>query len=328
MRRIIIDTDPGIDDALAILLALSAGDALEVAALTTVNGNTDVEQAARNAFRILEAAKRSDIPVYRGSAKPLIRERKHSEEYHGDDGLGNLGDWECAGVIQKEPALDFLVRKVREEKGAITLVMIGPLTNLAHALKLDSEFADNVKEVVIMGGSVHGGNMTPHGEFNFWTDPEAAKIVFQAGFKKVTMIGLDATSYIWLTPALRELLYQINTPVSRFIHRITRAYVDGHWQIGHRLGCELCDVLAVAYLLDSSVAETTEAFVAIETQGLCEGASVVYPVHLYQDKTCNCHVAMKADPKKFFEIFFHYLFPDYVEDVNKLQMREGDEAYE
>lgn len=328
MRRIIIDTDPGIDDALAILLALSAGDSLEVAALTTVNGNTNVDQAAKNAFKILEIAGRSDIPVYKGSAKPLAGERSHSEEYHGDDGLGNLGDWECSGVLEAEPAADFLVRIVREEKKQITLVPIGPLTNLAHAVQMDPEFAGNVKEVVIMGGSAHGGNVTPYGEFNFWTDPEAAKIVFEAGFEKVTMIGLDATSHIWLTPELRELLYQIHTPISRFIHKITRVYVDGHWQINRRLGCELCDVLTIAYLLDPDVADTIDAFVTIETQGLCEGASVVYPIQLYRDKTCNCKAAMSADPKRFFKLFFHYLFPDYEDYVTEQQRRKGDGDYE
>lgn len=255
MQKLIIDTDPGIDDALALLLALSAKSELEVEAITTVNGNVGVDQVTKNVFRILDVAGRSDIPVYKGNGKPLMRENDNCEEFHGDDGLGNLGFKEVPGTVKEEHAVDFLIRKVREEKGEITLVPIGPLTNIAQAVQKDPEFAKNVKEVVIMGGAEHGGNMSPHAEFNFWTDPEAAKIVFQAGFERVTMVGLDATNYVFLSPTLRELLYLINTPVSRFIHKITRVYADGHWEIEKKLGCELCDVLTIAYLLDRNVVE-------------------------------------------------------------------------
>lgn len=310
MKKIIIDTDPGIDDAIAILLALAAKDELDVAALTTVNGNVGVEQVTKNLFKILEVAGRNEIPVYKGHGRPLLRENVHCEEFHGDDGLGNLGFDECIGNLQEESATDFLIRKARAEKGEITLVPIGPLTNIADAVQKDSEFVKNIKEVVIMGGAEHGGNMSPHAEFNFWMDPEAAKIVFSAGFEKVTMIGLDATSYVFLNPTMRELLYLINTPISRFIHRITRVYADGHWLVEKKLGCELCDVLTIAYLLDESVVTKVNAFVDVETRGLCDGASVVYRTKYYPDKVKNCEVAVKADTKKFFDIFFGYLFPE------------------
>ena len=310
MQKLIIDTDPGIDDALALLLALAAKDELDVTAITTVNGNVGVDQVTENVFRILDVAGRSDIPVYKGNGKPLMRENDNCEEFHGDDGLGNLGFKEVPGTVKEESAVDFLIRKVREEKGEITLVPIGPLTNIAQAVQKDPEFARNVKEVVIMGGAEHGGNMSPCAEFNFWTDPEAAKIVFQAGFERVTMVGLDATSYVFLSPTLRELLYLINTPVSRFIHKITRVYADGHWEIEKKLGCELCDVLTIAYLLDRNVVEKVDAFVDVETSGLCDGMSVVYRTKYYPDKKKNCEVAVKADTKRFFEIFFGYLFPE------------------
>ena len=155
MRKIIIDTDPGIDDALAILLALSAREELDVLALTTVNGNVDVEKVTKNAFKILDVAGRTDIPVYKGNRKPLMRENSMPADCHGDDGLGNIGVAESAGVPEEESAADFLIRKVREEKGEITLVPIGPLTNIAEAVQKDPAFVKNVKEVVIMGGAVH-----------------------------------------------------------------------------------------------------------------------------------------------------------------------------
>lgn len=318
MQKLIIDTDPGIDDALALLLALAAKDELDVTAITTVNGNVGVDQVTENVFRILDVAGRSDIPVYKGNGKPLMRENDNCEEFHGDDGLGNLGFKEVPGTVKEESAVDFLIRKAREEKGEITLVPIGPLTNIAQAVQKDPEFARNVKEVVIMGGAEHGGNMSPCAEFNFWTDPEAAKIVFQAGFERVTMVGLDATSYVFLSPTLRELLYLINTPVSRFIHKITRVYADGHWEIEKKLGCELCDVLTIAYLLDRNVVEKVDAFVDVETSGLCDGMSVVYRTKYYPDKKKNCEVAVKADTKRFFEIFFGYLFPEYMDEAREL----------
>lgn len=318
MQKLIIDTDPGIDDALALLLALAAKDELDVTAITTVNGNVGVDQVTENVFRILDVAGRSDIPVYKGNGKPLMRENDNCEEFHGDDGLGNLGFKEVPGTVKEESAVDFLIRKVREEKGEITLVPIGPLTNIAQAVQKDPEFARNVKEVVIMGGAEHGGNMSPCAEFNFWTDPEAAKIIFQAGFERVTMVGLDATSYVFLSPTLRELLYLINTPVSRFIHKITRVYADGHWEIEKKLGCELCDVLTIAYLLDRNVVEKVDAFVDVETSGLCDGMSVVYRTKYYPDKKKNCEVAVKADTKRFFEIFFGYLFPEHMDEAREL----------
>ena len=319
MQKIIIDTDPGIDDALAILLALAAKDELEVIALTTVNGNVGIDKVTKNALKILEIAGKNVIPVYKGNAKPLMRKSGHCEEYHGDDGLGNLGFGDCCrGDCQKEYAVDFLVRKVKAETGEITLVAIGPLTNVAEAVQRDSEFAQSVKELIIMGGAEYEGNMSPHAEFNFWTDPEAAKIVFSAGFKKVTMVGLEATSYAFLSPALRELLYLINTPVSIFIYEITRVYADGNWNMKRELGCRLCDVLTIVYLLNRDVVKTVDAFVDIETQGLCDGASVVYRTKRYPDKKKNCEIAVKADAKGFFEIFFGYLFPEYLNIVKEL----------
>ena len=319
MRKVIIDTDPGIDDALAILLALSAKKELDILALTTVNGNVDIEKVTKNAFKILDVAGRNDIPVYQGNGKPLMRENSMPADCHGDDGLGNIGMEEIDRTPEEESATDFLIRKAREEKGEITLMPIGPLTNIAEAVQKDPEFAKNIKEVVIMGGAVHEGNVTPHAEFNFLVDPEAAQIVFQAGFEKVTMVGLDATKHVWLDPVLRELMYQINTPGSRFIHKVTRVYADAHWGYGQKLGCELCDVLVTAYLLDNSVLETMDAFVDVETRGLCDGASVVYPTWKYADRVKNCAVAVNADTKKFFEIFFGYLFPEYIENVKKIQ---------
>ena len=311
MKKIIIDTDPGIDDVIAILLALSAKDEVDVIGITTVNGNVGIEPVTRNACKLLEMFGRPDIPVCKGAAKPMEREVKSGDDYHGGDGLGGINLDPPVKQPEEECASDFLVRKARELKGELVLVPIGPLTNIAEAIKKDPEFVENVKEVVLMGGAEWGGNVHPSAEFNFWEDPEAAKLVMAAGFKKVTMVGLDGTRCIILSPALRELLYLINTPVSRFIHDVTRFYADGHWKIAKQIGCELCDVLAVAYLLDPTVAEVVDAYVDVETQGLCQGESVVYRTMFFPDKKKNCEVVASADLKKFVEIFFGRMFPEY-----------------
>ena len=314
MHKIIIDTDPGVDDAIAILLALAAKDEIEVVGITTVNGNVGLHYTTPNACKILTLAGRTDIPVYSGCAKPLEREPLSAEEVHGNDGLGGIGFPDVEKQPEEEFAVDFLVRKARELKGELVLVPIGPLTNLAKAIEKDPEFVNNVKEIVMMGGAEFKGNVTPTAEFNFWVDPEAAKIVFDAGFKKITMVGLDAIDNARMNPALRELLYQIDTPVSKFIYDITRVYVNESWRTEKDLGCRLCDVLAVSQLLDPSVCKVVDAYVDIETKGLCEGTSVVYRKGRYAHvQKVNCQVATYCDTKKFVEVMFGRMFPEYVE---------------
>lgn len=318
MERVIIDTDPGIDDAMAIFLAASAPDRISIEGLITVNGNTDIDNATQNAFTILTICEREDIPVYKGRSKPLKREVRMCESSHGDDGLGNVKVNKGKIVLQKETAEEYMVRAARENKGILTLMPIGPLTNIAGAVLRDENFAKNIKRIVLMGGAEHCGNMSPTAEFNFWHDPEAAKIVFEAGFEEIIMVGLDVTRKAFMTPAMRELLYQINTPISRFIHQITRIYVDSYWNKLKNLGCELCDVLVSAFLIDESVLKIKEAFVEIETDGICCGTSVVYSVDIWTGKKKNCYVAYDLDVKTFFGLFFEKQFPAFKETAEAL----------
>lgn len=318
MEKIIIDTDPGIDDAMAILLAANAGDKLCIEALTTVNGNVGLERVIKNVFTILNICKRGDLPVYKGAELPLAGTIPHCGSSHGDDGLGGASDCGAKGKVQEEAAADALVRLANEHAGELSLMPIGPLTNIAKAVRKDSGFAEKIKRVVLMGGAEHGGNMSPVAEFNFWHDPEAAEIVFNAGFHDVVMIGLDVTRKAFLSPAMREYLYQINTPVSRFLHRITRAYVDSYWRNMNNLGCELCDVLAAGYFIDDTILELKKAHVKIETSGLCRGMSVVYPCEGPNQPEENCRVAAGLDAGKFFQLFFDCLFPEYYENTRKL----------
>lgn len=321
-RRLIIDTDPGIDDAMAILLAASAEDRLQIEALTTVNGNADIENVTLNAFTILDLCKKKagakEILVYQGAKDPLERDAPQCESSHGNDGLGNVRAERSKGRLQNEAAEDYLIRAARENPGELTLMPIGPLTNIALAVKKDPAFVSNIRDVVIMGGAEFGGNMSPVGEFNFWHDPEAAEIVFQAGFHSIVMIGLDVTRKVFMTPAMREYLYQLDTPVSRFIHQITRAYVDSHWKKQKNLGCELCDVLTAAYLIDESILTLKDAYVEVMTQEVVRGMSVVYRCESWKDQLKNCRVAVDVDSKRFFQIFFERLFPGHAADTKRI----------
>lgn len=320
MEKIIFDTDPGIDDALAIILALHAPN-IQVRAITTVAGNVGIKDVTRNALTILELCNETEIPVYQGCEKALQALENSAEHVHGEDGLGNKGYQPVLLTKQKEHAVDFLVRASKEEKD-LTIVAIGPLTNLAVAVSQDADFASRIKKLVIMGGAEFGGNVTPAAEFNFYQDPEAAKIVFEAGFREIVMVGLDATKKIMLTPALRELIHQIDSPISRFIYEITEVYVKCQWNWSRILSCELCDVLAVAYLVNPDVLSKVPAQVKIEVGGLCRGSSVVYRTETYKEMTPNAEVAVDADSKQFFEIFFQYVFPEYLEYAKEIMRYE------
>ena len=322
MERIIIDTDPGVDDAMAILLAVKAADRLKIEALTTVDGNVGIDRVTDNALSILELCGAEDIPVYRGADHPLDKETAYSDDFHGSDGLGGVDVRPKHRTVCQEPAVDFLVRRAAEEPGELTLVLIGPLTNAALAVRKDPKFAGNIRRLVIMGGAEHGGNMSPVAEFNFFHDPQAAKEVFEAGFKEIVMVGLDVTGKVYMTPAMRELLYLIGTPVSRFIHRITRKYTDRRWEINRVMGCQLCDPLVAGYLIDPDVLTLEDAHVEIETEGRCEGMSVVYRSKRYPDLPVNCKVAVDTDSRRFFDVFYLTQFPEYAQEIRAMLDRE------
>src|SRR5580704_19029320 len=190
-RQIIIDTDPGIDDAMAILLALRSPE-LKVEAITPVSGNVPLELTLPNALRLVEIAGRTDIPVAAGASHPLVRRLATAGHVHGVNGLAGVDFPEPKTKPVHETAPELIRRIVRENPGEITIVGVGPLTNVALALRADPELANMIPAIAIMGGSLSGGNMTPAAEFNLYVDPEAARIVFDANIP-LTMVGLDVT---------------------------------------------------------------------------------------------------------------------------------------
>lgn len=274
-NRVIIDTDPGVDDALALLLALRSPE-LKVEAITPVAGNVPLNLTLPNALRMVEIAGRTDIPVAIGAKAPLFRRLVTATYAHGENGLGGAVFPEPKVKPVDIPATEMIRQVVRKYPHEVTLITIGPMTNVAAALNADPELAGLVKALVMMGGSLSGGNITPAAEFNVYVDPEAAKIVFQSGIP-ITMVGLDVTRKTSLTDEYQRVLQANPDPVSQAAAKIARNAIDHTRAQGFTVGPNMHDSLAVAAILDPSILKWKEYYVDVETTGeLTAGETLGY----------------------------------------------------
>lgn len=275
-RNVIIDCDPGIDDSLALMLALSMEE-LNVVGITVVCGNCPTEMGVANAKKILAYMNRLDIPVFVGEGRPLRREYIDALDTHGRDGLGESFLPETSGYEQDIGAVEFLLQTLRKKSCAV--IALGPLTNLAKLFMTDPEAFERIEEIVSMGGNFRSrGNCSPVAEYNYWADPDGAACVFEAAErlgKKISMVGLDVTRKIVLTPDLLAYLKRLNPEIGIFVEKITKFYFDFHWQQEHLIGCVINDPLAVAYFADRNLCRGFEAYIQVETQGICIGQTVV-----------------------------------------------------
>ncbi len=273
--RVVIDTDPGVDDALALLLAMRSPE-LKIEAITPVAGNVPLELSLPNALRMVEIAGRTDIPVAVGAKAPLLRRLVTAAYAHGENGLGGAVFPEPKIKPVAEPAAKFISQIVRKYPGEVTLITIGPLTNIATALNMDSELARMVKSLVMMGGSLSGGNITPAAEFNVYVDPEAARIVFQSGIP-ITMVGLDVTRKTSLTDEHVRILEAGQNPVSQAAAKIARNAINHNREQGFLVGPNMHDSLAVAGFLEPSLLKFQDYYVDVETTGeLTAGETLGY----------------------------------------------------
>ncbi len=278
---VIIDTDPGIDDASAILWVL-ANPQIDVKALSITCGNVGLHLCEKNALRLLEATNRSDIPVYLGAYRPIIKPLINATFAHGEDGMGDCGlplptTMAATGIASVEMA-----RIARESETPITVLAIGPLTNVALAILLDSEFKNNVKEILFMGGAVQvAGNMTPTASFNVVADPEAAKIVYNSGIP-IVQIGLDCCEKFTITFDDIADIAKSNSTVSR---TLTKMFEFRTKQVGNQApskfykvrnnGIALNDLATTAYLINKDWFQTEFLPIDIEINGLCAGQTIV-----------------------------------------------------
>jgi purine nucleosidase len=265
-RRIIIDTDPGIDDAVAILLALAAPEELKVLGIVAVAGNLPLDTTERNARRVCELAGRREVPVYAGCARPLLRPLATARHIHGETGRDRLLLPEPTMPLQTQHGVDFVVETLRAaEAGTITVCALGPLTNIAVALVRAPEIAGKIGKLVVMGGACFElGNVTPAAEFNIHVDPEAAAIVLASGIP-IAMIPLDVTHQVLATPqrldALRALGNRCGAAVAALLTTFAERRVE---RFGSR-GRALHDPCVLAYLLQSGLFDGRKVNVEVET---------------------------------------------------------------
>jgi purine nucleosidase len=309
-RKIIIDSDTATDDAVAILLALNAPD-IKVEAITITVGNVGFEQQTKNALYTLEkAGKGGQVPVYQGSSRPLTREIHGSATYvHGTDGMSDSFFPEAKQKHETEHAVDAMIRLVEKYPGEITIVAIGPLTNIALALLRQPTIATQIKGIYFMGGVYKFyGNVTPVSSYNVWVDPEAARIVFQSGIP-VTTVGFDVSVHSSVfTDADYLQVEKLNTKLSAFfmsINKIRRVYCKEHQKMN---GSNHPDAITMAVFIDPSIGlEMLPRFVDIETQGeLTRGAMLIDELGVYK-KPVNATVCAQADEKKFKKMVFDTL---------------------
>ena len=298
MKTLIIDTDPGQDDAVAILLALALPDRFAVPMITAVAGNVPVAQTAANARRIVELAGHPEIPVHAGSAAPLVLPLETAEFVCGPDGLDGAGLPPPAQTPAEGHAVPALVALLRAAAPAsITLCMLGPLTNLALALRLAPDIATAIDQVVLMGGAMNLGNMTPAAEYNIYADPHAAAIVLGSGLK-LTLIGLHLTLTAIATPAQVARLETLGSNTGRAVHgMLTRPRAGGLGSIGHPMH----DVCVIGLLAWPDLFTGRDCFVEVETGiGPLRGRTTI-DWHTRLRRPPNAHVPDSIQATPFFD---------------------------
>jgi purine nucleosidase len=315
-KKIILDTDPGSDDAMALMLALNSPE-LDVRAVTVVPGNVTAKQGLENALRMMSLANRCDIPVAAGAQHPLFQKLITAEFWHGKNGLANMELPPSKCKVDSRWGPDLIIELVHAAPHEITLVPVGPLTNIALAVEKDPSLVPLVKEVIIMGGSITGGNSTAAAEANIYNDPEAAQIVFQAGWP-LTMVGLDVGDKTLLSPKYLEQLNQIHGPVNDFIYGVAHYLIDLSAQFGSS-GTPMYDPLAVGVAIDATLVKAPLMHVDVETRGEFTRGETVANRHnmvernvLHGDRYMvegvdkvepNAKVCVEVDADRFLQLF-------------------------
>ena len=315
-KKIIFDTDPGTDDALALMLALNSPE-LDVVAITVVPGNVTAAMGLENALRMVSLANRCDIPVARGAQHPLFQKLITAEFWHGKNGLANIELPPSKCKVDSRFGPDVIIQLVHASPHEITLLLVGPLTNIALAVEKDPSIVPLVKEVILMGGSINGGNVNAAAEANIYNDPEAAQIVFQAGWP-LTMVGLEVGDKALLTHKYLDQLGQTHGQINDFIYSVLKFLVDLSATFGAP-GAPMYDPSAVAVAVDSTLVKVQEMHVDVETRGEFTRGETVGNRHgqvernvLHGDRyviegvdkiTPNAKVCVDVDADRFLQLF-------------------------
>ncbi|MBS4536764.1 nucleoside hydrolase [Clostridium sp. D2Q-14] len=295
MRNIIIDCDPGHDDAIAILMAIANKDKLNILGITTVGGNGLLDNVTKNALKILSLVD-ENIPVASGARRPLIREIHTGTDFHGDSGMD--------GPILEDPkyeivsmnAVEFMYEKIKESTSKVTLVPLGPLTNIALLLKTYPSIKEKIELISLMGGGINVGNRTAAAEFNIYVDPEAAKIVFNSGVD-IVMAGLDVTNKAMIMDDELEMLKN-KGKISNFVLELLEFYGKGSKEFGFEGSC-LHDPCAIGYLLRSDLFKGKMYHVDIETEGTITRGMTLADKRPVSERDKNVYVLLDLNRKEF-----------------------------
>lgn len=308
-RRVIFDTDPGVDDAMALFFLLQSPE-LELEAVTTVFGNVDVEQTTRNARILLDVAGRSEIPVAQGAGRPLMPHRQRQlggAVVHGDNGLGGADLPSPSRAAGSQRAAELIVERVMAAPGELTLIAVGPLTNIALATCLEPRIVEHVRDLIVMGGAATvPGNVTPLAEANIHNDPEAASIVVAAGYR-LALIGLDVTLQGIITPEQVDVLQERGGEVGAFIHAIAGHYGAHYARRTGRIGFPMHDSAAVLYAIDPGYFRTERWYLEIETTSPRASGMVMVDRRGRWGQTPNADVCVGIDAERFLTLYMDRL---------------------
>ena len=300
-KKIILDCDPGHDDAIAMLLAWGNPE-IDLVGVTTVMGNQTIEKVTRNALAVARVAGITGVPFARGAHRPLVREAQVAEAIHGSSGLDGPVLPEPTVILDRRHAVDFIIETVMaSEPGEITLVPTGPLTNIALAVRMEPRIATRVREVVLMGGGVNVGNWSATSEFNIVADPEAAHVVFDESWP-VTMVGLDVTHQALATPTVASAIEAVGTGPARFVGELLDFFANAY---RGEQGFEfppVHDPCAVAYVIEPSVLTTVPVPLRVELSGALTLGMTVADFRAPAPPDCTTHVARTLDHGRFWAL--------------------------
>lgn len=305
---LIIDCDPGVDDAIALFLAFASPEALDILAITTVAGNVEAELTARNARIIRQIAGREDVPVYMGASVPLVRPPIVASHFHGESGLGDLPTFEPdLGVAPGEAAQAIVDIVMGRPTGSVSMAVTGPMTNLALAIQQEPAIVERLGTVVVMGGArSEGGNITASAEYNIYADPHAADLVFRSGVKTV-VLGLDATHQVRATPERVAAIKAIDTPAARavaslmdFSVNIEKTLVGGDSPPQH-------DPCTIAWLLAPELFTAVPVDLRVETESPLTAGHTAVEFRLKDPAAATCRWVTKADAEGMFALYFERL---------------------
>ena len=300
-RTILLDCDPGHDDAVAIMLALG-NPAINLAGITTVGGNQTIQKITRNAQSVLVKCGREDVPVHAGAHRPLVRKVEVAEEIHGESGLDGVELPKPSRPVRPGHGAQFIADTVMAaEPGEITLVATGPLTNLALAVRLEPDIVRRVREVVVMGGGYHEGNWTAVAEFNIWVDPEAARIVFEEDWP-LTMVGLDLTHQALATAEVEAKIRDLDCDLGAWFLGLMGFFRKAYKEHQNFDDPPVHDPCTIAYLIDPTTVQTQKVPLAVETHGELTAGMTVADFRLPAPEDCRHQVATTLDHERFWDL--------------------------